>query len=77
MPESLMVNRSISNRKSGTRTKRKVKLKATHGNNYPNNRENIKKIVEEEMKKNGYRRSDDPLIRDLKRLAEKYRTKMS
>ncbi|EIJ78022.1 hypothetical protein PB1_10669 [Bacillus methanolicus PB1] len=77
MSKTLFVNRPIPSRNKSKWAKRAVKLEIDQGNSYNDLRASIKKIVNEEMKKNGYRRNEDPLVRDLKRLAEKYQTKMS
>ncbi|TWI56339.1 hypothetical protein [Halalkalibacter nanhaiisediminis] len=42
-----------------------------------NRADGIKKMVEEQMKISGYKRDEDPLLKEIKKIAHKYHAKMS
>ncbi|OIK14573.1 hypothetical protein BIV60_11440 [Bacillus sp. MUM 116] len=68
-------NRYKSNNKKSRRlavTLQPVNSKAA----VPQVKENINKIVEDEMRRNGYRRQDDPLIQEIRKLAKNYQAKV-
>lgn len=77
--DTLLINRQKPRRKSRKTPTRAVKvgidLKGTHSNSAQ--AESIRIMVEEQMKLNGYKRNEDPMIQEIKKITDRYRRKMS
>jgi hypothetical protein len=77
MADTLIIQRKISSKKKNKRPNKVVTFETgVKASTLSQVRRNIDKIVSKEIKKNGYKRQDDPLIKDIRKIAHKFQAKL-
>lgn len=79
MSDTILITRPIPKKKRKRVQTRAVKVGIDQktSNSNANRANTIRKMVEEQMKISGYKRNEDPLMQEIKKIANKYHAKMS